>query len=101
MAAEANNSSVGCDYFAVDMDAASGPPQNACYAVFVANVSAVPTHIQVTWKDQTIDLSKFAKLPVGQGQQLMYMPYDPTAGLAPGDVAILFLDYSLGLGNVT
>ena len=93
MAAEANNSSVGCDYYGVDMDAASGPPHNACYTVFVANVSNVPVHINVTWKGDPIDLSKFAKLPMGQGQQLMYANYDPAGGLLPGEVAILFLDY--------
>jgi hypothetical protein len=93
MAAEANNSSVGCDYYAVDMDAASGPPRNACYAVFVANTSKVPAHITASWKGQDIDLSKYAKLPIGQGQGLMYGNYDPVAGLMPGEVAILFLDY--------
>src|SRR5205823_643726 len=72
MAAEANNSSVGCDYYAVDMDAASGPPRNACYAVFVANTSKVPAHITAEWKGQPIDLGQFAKLPIGQGQGLMY-----------------------------
>src|SRR4051812_23180731 len=38
-AAVANHSSVGCDYYAIDMDAAQGPPQDACFAVFVANTS--------------------------------------------------------------
>ena len=32
-AAENNHASVGCDYYAVDMDAASGPPQDACFTV--------------------------------------------------------------------
>src|SRR5690606_22464495 len=30
-AAEKNHASIGCDYYGVDMDAASGPPQDACY----------------------------------------------------------------------
>ena len=38
-AAIENHSSVGCEYYAVDMDGATGPPYDACYAVFVANVS--------------------------------------------------------------
>jgi hypothetical protein len=99
-AAEDNHSSVGCDYYAVDMDAAAGPPQQACFAVFVANTSHDITHIQVEFNGTQIDLSKFAKLPIGQGMSLSYGNYDPTAGLQPGEVAILFLAYSLGLGNV-
>src|SRR6266545_5375790 len=35
-AAEQNHASIGCDYYSVDMDAASGPPQDGCYTVFVA-----------------------------------------------------------------
>ena len=98
-----NHSSVGCEYFAVDMDGASGPPYDACFAVFVANVSMQPAHINVDWGGQTIDLSQFAKLPSGTGQSLTYGAYDPNAGLAPGAVAILFLDYNINsiiFGNV-
>jgi len=93
-AAEDNHASIGCDYYAVDMDAASGPPQDACYTVFVANTSRGPVHINAEWNGTTIDLSKFAKLPQGQGTSLTYGNYDPAAGLAPGDVAILFLAYA-------
>ena len=93
-AAEANHESVGCDYYAVDMDAASGPPQDACYTVFVANTSRAAVHIGVEWNQQSIDLATFAKLPTGSGQSLTYAPYDPVAGLAPNQVAILFLAYA-------
>lgn len=99
-AAEDTNSSVGCDYYTVDMDAATGPPQDACYTVFVANVSRAPVHMQVQWGATPVDLARWARLPVGQGQSLTYAPYDPVAGLAPGQVAILFLAYAPGLGNV-
>jgi hypothetical protein len=103
-AANDNHSSVGCEYYAVDMDGASGPPYDACYAVFVANVSTSPVHMNVDRGGQQIDLAQFAKLPQGSGQHLTYGSFDPNAGLAPGAVAILFLDYSLGspfdLGNV-
>lgn len=100
-AAERNHSSVGCEYYAVDMDAADGPPRDACYTVFVANTSKAPAHIDVTWNGLGIDLSQFAKLPVGQGQSLSYAPYDPVAGLAPGQVAILFLAYAPGGGPLS
>ncbi len=99
-AAEMNHSSVGCDYYAVDMDAATGPPQDACYTVFVANVSKGQVHMNIEWNGQMIDLSKYAKLPVGAGTSLTYASYNPTTGLAPGEVAIVFLAYSLALGNV-
>jgi hypothetical protein len=91
--AEANHSSVGCEYYAVDMDAAQGPPQDACFAVFIANTSTSAVHIQSQWNGQAIDLSQFAKLPTGNGTSLTYGAYDPVAGLAPGKVAILFLAY--------
>jgi hypothetical protein len=99
-AAEANHSSVGCEYYAVDMDAASGPPLDACYTVFVANVSRDNVHMDVTWNGQAIDLGQFAKLPVGEGTSLTYAAYDPAAGLAPGEVAILFMAYAPALQNV-
>jgi len=98
--AEANHASVGCDYYAVDMDAAQGPPQDACFAVFVANTGESAVHINADWHGTTIDLSKFAKLPQGQGQSLTYGNYDVTSGLAPGAVAILFLAYSPQFMNV-
>ena len=94
LAADTNHESVGCDYYSVDMDAASGPPQDACYTVFVANTSRGRVHINAEWNGQTIDLAQFAKLPTGEGQSLTYAPYDPVAGLAPSEVAILFLAYA-------
>jgi IgGFc binding protein len=96
-AAADNHASVGCDYYAVDMDGAAGPPYDGCYAVFVANVSMDPVHIHVDRGGTAIDLGQFAKLPRGTGQSLTYNAYDPNAGLAPGDVAILFLDYQFSL----
>ncbi len=103
-AANESHSSVGCEYYAVDMDGAQGPPYDACYAVFVANTSAMPVHLKVDYTGQPIDLAQFAKLPVGTGMSLTYGTYDPQAGLAPGQVAILFLDYGttdiFDFGNV-
>lgn len=95
-AAEQNHASVGCDYYSVDMDAASGPPQDACYTVFIANTSRGRMHMNISWGGSFIDLSRFAKIPQGQGQNLTYGPYDPGTGLAPGEVAIVFLAYAPG-----
>lgn len=98
-AAEANHSSVGCDYYAVDMDAAMGPPMDACYTIFVANTSRANVKMTVTWGGSQLNLATFAKLPMGTGQSLMYAPYDPAVGLAPGKVAIIFAAYAPGGGG--
>jgi hypothetical protein len=91
-AATDNHESVGCDYYAIDMDGTWGT-DGGCYTVFVANTSRTAAHVSVEWNGQSIDLSQYAKLPQGVGQSLTYGDYDPTAGLAPNQVAILFLDY--------
>jgi len=98
-AAEANHSSVGCDYYAVDMDAAQGPPMDACFTMFVANTSRDNVHMTVQWGTSQLNLATFAKLPMGQGQSLTYAPYDPVAGLPPGKVAIIFAAYAPGGGG--
>jgi hypothetical protein len=90
-AADANHSSIGCDYYGVDMDGADGPPKGGCYTMFVANTSRENTKLTLTWDNVQMDLSKYAKIPTGSGQSLAYGTYDPAVGLAPGEVAILFL----------
>ncbi len=93
-AAENNHASIGCDYYAVDMDAAQGPPQDACFATFIANTSRGQAHMNISFNGAFIDLATFAKIPQGSGQSLTYQPYDPGVGLAPGQVAIVFLAYA-------
>lgn len=99
-AAEQNNASIGCDYYAVDMDAAMGPPRDACFAIFVANTSPAPAHMDVSWGGVNVNLATFAKLPQGQGQSLTYAPFDPVAGIPPGQVAIIFAAYGPGGGTL-
>ena len=92
-AANANHLSVGCDYYATAMATmASG----SCFAAFVANTWSSPAHISVDYNGMALTTATFARLPVGSGPSLTYSPYDATAGLAPGQVAILFLSESLG-----
>jgi hypothetical protein len=81
----------------VYMDGAQGPPKGGCYTMFVANTSRENVHMSVAWNNLQIDLSRFAKIPTGTGQSLAYGPYDPAVGLAPGQVAILFLSQVPGL----
>src|SRR5262245_41010171 len=66
-AADNNHASVGCDYYAVDMDGASGPPQDGCFTVFVANTSRARMHMNISWNGSYIDLAHYAKIPQGQG----------------------------------
>src|ERR1700733_497507 len=43
-AATENHESVGCDYYAIDMDGTWGT-DGGCYTVFVANTSRAPAHV--------------------------------------------------------
>ncbi len=89
-AAAANQSSVGCDYYAVTMSTMGGG-FGGCFVSFVSNTFDEPVHIQATWNGSTIDLGTHAAIPSGSGPSLTYSPYNPATGLAPGEVAILFL----------
>ena len=84
-------SSLGCEYYAVHMDG-TFDADNGCFVVYVAN-SSPDTHaqVEVTFDGLPIDLSQYAKLPRGAGKSLTYADFDPNVGIAPGDVAILFL----------
>ncbi|HEY5928339.1 MAG TPA: IgGFc-binding protein [Kofleriaceae bacterium] len=87
-AAEANHRSVGCDYYATQMETLTA---GYCYAVFVANTWTFPAHITVEYRGAPLNTQSFARVPSGAGPSLTYAQYDPTQGLAPGEVAILFL----------
>ena len=62
-AAEKNHASIGCDYYGVDMDAAMGPPMDACYTMFVANTSQGQAHMHLSFNGSFVDLARFAKIP--------------------------------------
>jgi hypothetical protein len=85
-----SRSSVGCEYYAVDMDGAYAA-RNGCFVAFVANTSDKPAHVSAEWADEAIDLSVHAKIPKGTGRKLQYTDFDATQGIPPGEVAILFL----------
>jgi IgGFc binding protein len=89
-AAKVNKSTVGCDYYAVTMDAMGGG-FGGCFVSFIANTSKNPVQIQASWGGQSIDLGVHAAIPKGTGTNISYTPYNPSAGLPPGEVAILFL----------
>ncbi|MBK7582288.1 MAG: IgGFc-binding protein [Myxococcales bacterium] len=89
-AAAANKTTVGCDYYAVALDAMGGG-FGGCFVAFVANTWSTPVHLQASFGGAPIDLGKHAARPVGTGTNLKYQPYDTAQGLPPGEVAILFL----------
>jgi len=93
VAAESNHRSVGCDYYATDMDSMMS---GYCYAVFVANTWTTPVHINVEYKGQTLNTATFTRIPSGSGPSLTQGTYDAAAGLPPGEVAILFLGGTQG-----
>jgi hypothetical protein len=90
VAAQQSRSSVGCEYYAVHMDGLFGA-NNGCFVSFVANTYTAAAHMKVTFAGEEIDLAAHAKIPRGTGRDIVYEPYDPVAGLAAGQVAVLFL----------
>jgi hypothetical protein len=92
-AARNNKNSVGCEYYATDMESFSG---GNCFAAFVANTWDSPAHLTVDFGGQNLPPGTFARIPQGQGQNVTYQPYDNAAGIQPGEVVILFLAGSQG-----
>jgi hypothetical protein len=92
-AAQNNHRSVGCDYYATDMDTIE---PSYCYAAFVANTWTSPAHIGVEFNGMTLNPATFAAIPSGTGSAITYAPYDPNAGIPAGSVAIVFLSGSMG-----
>ncbi len=93
VAAENNGKSVGCDYYATDMDVQQ---PEYCFATFVANTWTSPAKITVKHRGQTLSAATFTRIPVGSGPGITYAPYDDTTGIPPGEVAIVFLSGGTG-----
>ena len=91
----ANKSNLGCDYYSVDPDVILDGA-GACFAAFVANTWDTPVTLAVDYGGQTLDVSKFAYMPLGSGQNTHYQQL-PNGILQPGQVAILFLNRKPGL----
>jgi IgGFc binding protein len=92
-AAATNKRSVGCDYYATSMDVLE---PGYCFAAYVANTWNAPVHIGVKYQGADQPVANFVRIPQGSGPGLTYGNYDATAGLAPGQVAILFLGGNTG-----
>jgi hypothetical protein len=85
--------SVGCEYYATMMDSMTG---EVCFAVFLANTSSAPAHLSVEYGGASLNVATFTRVPEGYGPGLSYRPYDPDQGIAPDEVAILFLSGPTG-----
>ena len=91
--AENNKLSVGCEYYAVDMQSFSS---GYCFAAFVGNTSQAQAFLTVDRNGMNLPVANFTRIPQGNGPGLTYQAYDPNVGLAPGEVAILFLSGTQG-----
>ncbi|WP_437602224.1 IgGFc-binding protein [Sorangium sp. So ce590] len=93
-AARRSKSSYGCDYWALKT-AMVNNGSGTCFASFVANTWEMPVRITVEYQGNELtnpDLpSDFIFIPETQGATTTYRPYDPSAGLGVGEVAVLFL----------
>ena len=89
-AAVANGSTVGCDYYAYEIDDTNS--LGGCYAAFVANTWDTPVSLTVERGGVAhTNLADFARIPTGTGASLTYAPL-PTDPIPPGQVAIVFHD---------
>ncbi|MEZ4384526.1 MAG: IgGFc-binding protein [Nannocystaceae bacterium] len=87
--------SEGCEFWSVKTGLIP-EGTGACFATFIANTWSEPVHINVEYKGQMLPVENFARIPSGQGGNIVYDPYDANAGLAVGEVAILFLSRGSG-----
>jgi IgGFc binding protein len=97
MAAAANQSSIGCDYYSIAVDAwnsaySSGGAAGSCLAAFVTNYWDTPMTVNLVWKGTTINAQPYAYTPVGSGSAITYQPI-PTSGIPSNSMAIVFLNY--------
>ncbi|MCA9658907.1 MAG: IgGFc-binding protein, partial [Myxococcales bacterium] len=87
--------SEGCEFWSVKTGLISAG-NGACFAAFVANTWSEPVHINVEYQGQQLPVESFARIPSGQGANIVYDPYDANQGLPVGEVAILFLSRGPG-----
>ena len=87
-AAQADKSTVGCDYYSVNPDTTFAA--GACFAAFVANTWTGPVTISVDYGGMTLNAATFTRIPQGTGQSITYQPLT-NGQLQPGQIAIVFL----------
>ncbi len=87
-----NNTSNGCDFYAVEMDT-TPDATGVCYAVFVVNQWATgeAARLQVMLGNTILPIEQFARIPTGTGTGIAYGPFNAETGLPTNQIAILFL----------
>ena len=85
----------GCDFWAVKTQLLK-EADGACFAAFIANTGDEPAHIALEFNGQSLPVAPHTRIPVGQGLDLQFTPYDAVAGLPVGEVAIIFLSRGPG-----
>jgi hypothetical protein len=98
-----NNTSNGCEFYAVEMDT-TDEAIGTCYAVFLVNqwTTGQPARVLVTLAGQDLPpIEQYARIPTGTGTGITYGPYDGQAGLPTGEIAILFLSRDLSAEQET
>jgi hypothetical protein len=87
-----NNTSNGCEFYAVEMDTTQ-EVMGSCYAVFIVNQwrTGEPAKIAVDRGGQALPIEQFARIPSGFGTGVTYTAFDPTKGLPANQIAVLFL----------
>ena len=96
--AEATRSTMGCEFYGLAPDAIT-LSRGGCYAVVLVNTANAPATIEVARGGAPLAaaIGSYAMIPRGTGTALSY---EPLAGpLAPGQVALLFLNKSGGLST--
>ena len=96
-AAAENEASYGCDFFSLRLDTVYG---GGCFAMMIANAGDTPAHLTLERAGIAFDVASFARVPKGQGTALTLEPFDAAAGLAAGEVALLFLSHAPGESEV-
>ncbi|MBK7586319.1 MAG: IgGFc-binding protein [Myxococcales bacterium] len=99
-AAEARTGNVGCKYFVPSSPfMGAGWPgaeginlRGPCHALFVANAWNQPAKLTLRYGAQTLDATKYARIPSGKSPYPSYSPL-PAGGLPPGEVAVVFLSH--------
>jgi hypothetical protein len=95
-AAEANQSTLGCEFFSV-IPAPEISTRGSCFAAFLANTWKTPITIAAEYAGQPLDLAGMARTIVGSGAAIQYQPL-ANGQLGPGELAVLFLSAAPGGG---
>jgi hypothetical protein len=95
--ADANKSTIGCDYYSVD-PGTDGEANGSCFAAYIANTWGSAVSIKIDYAGQSVDAAPYAFIPSGQGASITYMPL-PSGQLPTGQLAIVFLADATAVTN--